>query len=452
MTSLKQKAIQNPTRALPFGFAVMIAIGTALLSLPAATQDGNGLPFLSALFTATSASCVTGLTVVDTGVCFSAFGQGVLLCLIQLGGLGFMAAASILFVLTGRRFSLEERLALAESFGEERLQGVVRLAVSAVALTLLCEFLGAVLLCVRFIPAFGVGRGIYYAVFHAVSAFCNAGFDLFGSAGSFTAYADDPLVNLTLMALIVIGSLGFAVVLDVYRKRRFGRLRLHSKIVLTATAALLIGGAALLLLFEYDNPATLGRMPLGQKLLAALFQSTTFRTAGFNTIDQYALRDASKALGCVLMLAGGAPAGTAGGLKLTTFVALLCAVRAQLCGKKDATIFQRRIPEDAIRRALCIFVIGCLLAAAGVIGVSLLENGRTGGQLGFLNQAYEVVSALCTVGLSVGLSRIASAGTRVLLILLMFAGRVGMLTMALSLTARRGDAALRLPEEEILVG
>lgn len=358
-----------------------------------------------------------------------------------------MAAASILFVLIGKRISLRERLALAESFGENQLQGIVRLAVSAVAVTFACELTGAALLCIRFIPEYGAARGVYYALFHSISAFCNAGFDLMGGYSSFTSYAQDPLVCGVLMALIVTGSLGFAVILNVGRKRRFRKLRLHSKIVLCATAALLLGGALLILLFEYGNPATLKDLPFSQKVMAALFQSVTLRTAGFNTIDQTALRDATKLLGCVLMLIGGAPAGTAGGLKLTTFVALFCAVYAQLHGRRDADC--RRISEKAIRRALCIAVIGLLLAAAGAMGVSLLEDG---GGFTLIDQTYEVVSALCTVGLSVGVTGAACAGTRILLIILMFTGRVGMLTIALSLTAQHDDEGVRLPEEEILLG
>ena len=449
MKQVTQKKNSSPIRILPIGFAAIIALGTMLLMLPAASQSGTSLPFLSALFTATSATCVTGLVVVDTGTYFSLFGQIVILLLIQLGGLGFMAAASILFVLIGKRISLRERLALAESFGENQLQGIVRLAVSAVAVTFACELTGAALLCIRFIPEYGAARGVYYALFHSISAFCNAGFDLMGGYSSFTSYAQDPLVCGVLMALIVTGSLGFAVILNVGRKRRFRKLRLHSKIVLCATAALLLGGALLILLFEYGNPATLKDLPFSQKVMAALFQSVTLRTAGFNTIDQTALRDATKLLGCVLMLIGGAPAGTAGGLKLTTFVALFCAVYAQLHGRRDAELFCRRISEKAIRRALCIAVIGLLLAAVGAMGVSLLENG---GGFTLIDQTYEVVSALCTVGLSVGVTGAACAGTRILLILLMFTGRVGMLTIALSLTAQHDDEGVRLPEEEILLG
>ena len=442
----------RPIHVLPLSFAVMIAIGTALLMLPVSSVDKSGLSLTSALFTATSASCVTGLVVADTGTYFSTFGQVVILILIQLGGLGFMTAASILFVLIGRRISLRERLVLAEAFGENRLQGIVRLAVSAVAVTFACELTGAALLSLRFIPQYGLGRGIYYGIFHAVSAFCNAGFDLLGGYRSFTAYAGDPLVCGVLMALVVIGSLGFTVILDAARCKRFAKLHLHSKIVFVSTILLLLGGAALIMLFEYRNPATLKNLPFGSKLLAALFQSVTFRTAGFNTIDQYALRDATKILGCALMLAGGAPAGTAGGLKITTLAVLFCTVRSQLHGRRDTEMFHRRVPADVVRRSLCIVVIGFLLFICGVIGVSFIEDAAAGGQLGFLNQAYEVISALCTVGLSVGLTGAARVGTRLLLIILMFSGRVGMLTMALSMTSQKDEGGIRLPEEDVLVG
>lgn len=442
----------SPIRVLPLGFALMIAVGTALLMLPAASKSGEALPFLSALFTATSASCVTGLVVADTGTYFSLFGQIVILLLIQLGGLGFMAAASILFLLVGKRISLSERLTLAEAFGENRLQGIVPLAVSACALTFGFELIGAVLLSIRFIPAFGAARGIYYGIFHSISAFCNAGFDLMGNYSSFTAYTGDPLVCFVLMALIVAGSLGFSVLLDISRAKRFSALRLHGKIVLFVSAVLLFGGALFILLFEYGNPATLAPLSFPQKLLASLFQSVTFRTAGFNTIDQSAMSDASKALGCVLMLIGGAPAGTAGGLKLTTAAVLFCAVRAQLKGRNDVEIFRRRVPEGTLRRSLCITAIGLTLFVIGIISVSLMERGAPGASIGFLDQAYEVVSAMCTVGLSVGLTAAAGSGTRIALILLMFTGRVGMLTMALSLTARHEDSGLRMPEEDILVG
>lgn len=449
----------RPIRVLPLGFSAVILVGTLLLTLPVASAAGEALPFWDALFTATSATCVTGLVVVDTGTFFSPFGQAVILCLIQLGGLGFMTLAAILFMLLGRRISLKERMTLAESLGENRLQGIVKLGRNAVLLTLFCELAGAALLTVRFVPRFGFGKGLWYAVFHAVSAFCNAGFDLLGNYQSLTGYVGDPLINLTIMGLIVTGGLGFAVLLDIGRGaskhghvRRFAHLRLHTKLVLTGTALLLIGGAALILLFEWDNPPTLGALPAGERVLASVFQSVTLRTAGFNSIDQLALRDASKFAGIVLMMAGGAPTGTAGGLKITTFAVMLLTVRAQARGRRDVTAFGRRFSSEMVRRALCILTIGIAVLCVSVTAISLMELSSPAGAFGFLNELYEATSALCTVGVSVGVTQACGFGSRICLIAMMFMGRVGLLTLALSLTGGQSEAPLRYPEEDILIG
>lgn len=455
MTGMTINSVQKrirPVRVLPLGFLLIILAGTALLMLPAASADGKPLSFLEALFTATSASCVTGLVVVDTGTFFSPFGQAVLLGLIQLGGLGFMAVATMLFVSLGKRISLRERMTIAESLGENRLQGVVRLGSSAVLVTLAIEIVGAALLSIRFIPMFGLRRGLWYAVFHSVSAFCNAGFDLLGNGQSFTAFSGDALVNFTLMALIVLGGLGFSVLLCIRRERRWRRLTLHAKIVLAGTGLLIVGGAVLIFITEYANPNTLGAMPLPEKCLASLFQSVTLRTAGFNSIDQLGMRDATKLISIFLMLVGGAPAGTAGGLKITTFAMMLLTLRAQVYGREDTEVFGRRIPRAMIRRALCILTIGLFAVVISVTGISLFEEATAAGELGFLNQMYEAVSALCTVGVTTGVTAASGMGTRILLICMMYIGRVGMLTLALAMTGGKTEALIRYPEEEILIG
>lgn len=438
----------RPIRALTAGYLLIILAGTLLLMLPASSR-GRALPFFDALFTATSASCVTGLVLFDTATQFTLFGQIVLLALIQLGGLGFMTMATILFGLTGHRVTLAERMTLAESLGESRLQGVVRLGRSAVGVTLCIEALGAALLAIRFIPQMGFVEGLWNAVFHSVSAFCNAGFDLMGGGVSFTRYAGDALVCLTLMGLITLGGLGFAVILGV----RARRLSLHQKIVLTMAASLTLAGGVLITALEANNPATLGGMGFFEKLLAGFFQSVTLRTAGFNTISQAGLRDGSKLVSIALMLAGGAPAGTAGGLKTTTVFALLLAVRAHVQGRRDIEIFGRRLAPDLLRRALCIAVIGVLSLLSCALVISLAEEGASGGEQGFLNQIFEATSALCTVGLSVGLTAEATTLTRMVLCAMMFAGRAGMLTLALTLAGgRAAEGVVRFPEEEILIG
>jgi len=434
----------RPIAVLPIGFLLIILIGTCLLMLPISAQ-GQPLSFVDALFTATSASCVTGLAVADTGTAFSLFGQIVLLLLIQTGGLGFMTLSTLLFVLTRRRISLYSRMTLAESLGEDRLQGVVRLSRSAVSVTLLIELAGAFLLAFRFVPQFGWGKGLWFSLFHSVSAFCNAGFDLMGNYTSMTAYVSDPLVCLTLMALVTLGGLGFSVLLNICSKK----WTVYVRLVLLSSTALIIGGGLFLTLLEWENPQTLGRLAPEARILAGFFQSVTLRTAGFNTVDQTALRDVSKLLGILLMLFGGAPASTAGGFKTTTILLLLFTVRSHLRGREDTEAFSRRFSSDAVRRALCIVVIGLFVLLGAQTCISLLEENSG---FSFLDQFYEVTSALCTVGLSVGLSSAASTASRIFLCVLMFTGRVGMLTLALSLTGGKSSAPIRYPATEIMVG
>ncbi|HRX57610.1 MAG TPA: potassium transporter TrkG [Eubacteriales bacterium] len=443
----------RPIRVLPLGFLCIILIGALLLMLPVSSRDGTSLPFLNALFTSTSASCVTGLVVVDTGTYFSLFGQIVILIMIQLGGLGFMTTATILFSLTGRKISLHDRMTMAEGLGESRLQGIVRLSRSALLVTAVFEFLGMILLSVRFIPEYGVVRGLWYSLFHSVSAFCNAGFDLIGGYRSFTGYSADPYMLFTLMMLIVVGGLGFTVLINVYRKRRFKKLRLHAKLVLVGTLILIVFGTLVFLLIEYDNPETIGGMPFFQKLLNALFQSVTLRTAGFNTISEYALRDASKGVSVLLMLIGGGPAGTAGGLKITTVFTLVLAVRAYIRGRFDTVVFGRTIPLEQVRRALTIFFFGLVFVFGMGIAVSVVEQHQAAGTLGIMNQLFEATSAFCTVGVSSGVTAASTSVTRIMLIVLMYIGRVGLLTVAMSLIEGSSkESVLHYPMEDILIG
>ncbi len=449
----KSKKGMSPLQILPIGFLCIILIGAFLLMLPIASVDHQSLPFSSALFTATSATCVTGLVVVDTGTHFTLFGQIVILLLIQMGGLGFMTVSTILFSFTRRKISMRDRLTIAESLGENHLQGVVRLGRTAVLVTGVCEGVGAVLLSIRFIPIYGLLRGVWYGIFHSVSAFCNAGFDLIGDFASFTAYTGDALVNLTLMALIVAGGLGFSVILNMFRAKRFKYFRMHTKIVVSWTIGLILVGALLIICMEYDNPQTLGKMPFFEKLLAGTFQSVTLRTAGFNTIDQLAQRDATKALGIVLMLFGGAPAGTAGGLKITTFVTLLTTMHAYVRGRRDTVIFGRTVASEQVRRALTVFLIGNMFLLGCTMAVSILEHGHAAGGYGILNQMYETTSALCTVGVSVGVTAVTGMASRMILCAMMFVGRVGLLTLALSLTeGMKTDAFMHYPQEDIMIG
>lgn len=439
-----------PIRLLPLGYLTVILVGTLLLSLPVAVH-GERLTFFEAIFTATSASCVTGLVLVDTGTKFTFFGQLILLILIQLGGLGFMVAATAFFMALKRKISLHERMTLAESMGEDKLQGIVSLAGTALKMAFTIETVGALLFAIRFIPDFGLLKGLWYSIFHSVSAFCNAGFDLMGDYSSLTAYAQSPIVNITAMMLILLGGFGFAVLLDLMEKPKQKRIhfRLHTKIVLFMNVVLLVLGAVVFFVLEYGNPKTMGEMSVAQKVLASFFQSTTCRTAGFNTVDQNLLTDASKLMSVILMFIGGAPAGTAGGIKVTTIAVILITVRSFIKGAKDNESFKRRISPSAVRRAIAIFVIGFMVLVTSVMLVSVAEQQGTHT---FLNQLYEVASALGTVGLSVGVTAQATTVTQVILCILMYTGRVGILTLALALGGKEAKSDIRYPEEDIMVG
>ena len=439
----------SPIRILPLGFLCVALLGALLLMLPIASH-GDPLSFFDALFTATSASCVTGLVVVDTGTHFTLFGQIVILVLIQLGGLGFMTAATLLFRATRKRISRRSRMTLAESFGEDRLQGVIRLCMSAVKYTFIIEGCGAALLCLRFVPDFGL-RGIWMGIFHSVSAFCNAGFDLMGNFASLTRYVGDPLVNFTIMALIITGGLGFSVIVELREHKRFPKLSMHAKLVLTATGVLLMSGMVLFLLFEAGNPATMGGLTPPQKLLAALFQSVTCRTAGFNTIPQETLTDASKFLSSILMIIGGGPAGTAGGIKVTSVAVLLLTAHACIRNHRDTEVFGRRLSAISVRRALCLALIAILVLFAALIGITFAEQ-HAHANLSFLDFFFEATSALGTVGLTAGLTAAASTFTRAILCALMYLGRAGIMTIALAIGGRTEEPAIRYPEGNILIG
>ncbi len=450
----KAKTGLKPINVLPLGFIVVILTGTLLLMLPFARKSGPSLSFIDALFTATSATCVTGLVVVDTGTFFSTFGQVVILLLIQLGGLGLMTMSMILFTFTGRKISLHDRMSMAEGLGESRLQGVVRLARGALLVTGIFELTGAVLLSFRFIPQYGPVKGLWFSVFHSVSAFCNAGFDLIGGYRSFTGYSHDPYMMFVLMALIIGGGLGFAVILNMRHTRDLRRLRLHSKLVLSGTVLLIVLGTLAFFWIEYDNPNTIGNMSLFDKILNSMFQSVTLRTAGFNTIDQLTLHDASKGVGIMLMLVGGGPAGTAGGLKITTVLTLLLAARAYIRGQFETEAFGRTIPLEQVRRALTLTLLGVLFLFSMATMLSFSEQDMPAGSLGLLNQLYESTSAFCTVGVSTGVTLATTHVTRVILILLMYAGRVGLLTVAMSLveSTSKKEPVLHYPQEDILIG
>ncbi|MBQ8507721.1 MAG: Trk family potassium uptake protein [Clostridia bacterium] len=439
----------NALHMIALGFAGIILLGSLLLSLPCAAQDGKGIGWFDALFTSTSAVCVTGLVVVDTGTTFSLFGKIVLLCLIQVGGLGFMTFATMLFRLIGRHISLRERMLIRESLNEEGVGGMVSLMGWVAKSAFTVEFIGAALLAMRFIPRLGVGKGIFYSIFHAVSAFCNAGFDLFGNYSSLTAYRGDVLVNFTIMGLIIIGGLGFGVLKNLHQRRRGKYLYLHTRIVLAAYGALFLFGTLFTLASEWTNPETLASLPFGEKLLAAMFQSVTLRTAGFNTINEAAIRPAGKLVGSLLMLTGAAPASTGGGVKVTTMAVILLSVFSTVRGRENIVAFKRGISHDTVRRALAVLLLGAGILLVDTVAISLMQP-----ELEFMDILFECASAMGTVGVSAFGSASLNTIARIMIILTMYIGRIGPLTMALVLASRSGRsrAAMDYPEGHIMIG
>ena len=439
----------SPLPVIAAGFAGLVLLGSALLSLPVASATGRAVPWFDALFTSTSAVCVTGLVVVDTGTTYSTFGHVVLLMLIELGGLGFMTFATLLFRLMGRHISLRERMIMQDSLNANEMGGIVQLLHWVAVSAFTVELAGATAFAVRFVPMFGWGKGLFYALFHAVSAFCNAGFDLFGGGRSLTGFTGDALVNLTAIAMVVIGGLGFGTLSDLVRKRRFRAFSLHTRLALISYGALLAAGFVLNLAIEWSNPQTLGPLSPGGKLLAALFQTVTLRTAGFNTISQQGMRDCTKLVNGLLMFVGAAPASTGGGIKVTTFAILALSVRMVLKGERCIVVFGRRIDSSLVQRALAVFFLALLVAMLDICALSLLEPSAS-----FLDLYYECFSAIGTVGISAHGTANLCTLSRLLIILTMFVGRVGPLSMGLLLTRRQNRAKelLNYPEEHILIG
>lgn len=425
-------------------FALLILIGSLLLSLPMASR-GQPVPYVSALFTATSAVCVTGLAVVDTATQFTWFGQLVILVLIQLGGLGLMTMATMMAVLLGRKISFRNRLIMQESLNQFSLGGILRLTMAVGVVTGFFEALGAIMLTARFLPQYGWPVSLWYGIFHSASAFCNAGFDLIGRFQSLTPYVSDWLINLVITILIIFGGLGFSVVADIYNHRRnLNRLSLHSKIVLSFSFFLIVTGTLSLLLVDWNG--ALAELPVTSKVAGAYFQAVTTRTAGYFTIPLESFRPAGILLMILLMFIGASPGSTGGGVKTTTIAALVLGVVSTVKGREDAQIFDRRIPREIVQRASAIASIAFALVLLVTVTLSLTE------QQPFLSLLFEAVSAFATVGLSLGITPQLSLVGRIIIMLTMFIGRVGPMTLALALVRPEGYTGVRYPEEKIIVG
>jgi len=440
----------TPPQILVIGFALIILLGGFLLTLPAASASGRSTPFLDALFTATSATCVTGLVVVDTGLHWSMLGKVIILLLIQIGGLGFMTMGSLIMLVFRRKISFRERLILQEALNQSSVAGIVRLIRRVILYSLVVEGTGALLLALRFSADMPFGQALFFGLFHGVSMFNNAGFDLFGPLtgpfSSLTSYANDPLVNIVVMLLIVIGGIGFVVIADVNDYRVSRRLSLHTKVVLASTGLLIGIGALVIYVFEYTNPHTLQPLGPGGKVLAAFFASVTPRTAGANTIDVSGMRQASQFFTIILMFIGASPGSTGGGIKTTTFSILVGAMIAMLRGKEDIVFFRNRLAKDRIYKAITMTLFALML----VIVVSMVLS--TTEDVSFLRILFEVTSAFGTVGLSMGLTPDLSIVGRILIIFMMYLGRLGPLTLAYALQPKPEKELYRYPEGRITIG
>ena len=457
-TKSPRKVRLSTMQIIALGFFGVIFLGGLILWLPVCNQ--KPIAFLDALFTSVTSVCVTGLVTVVPAEQFTLLGKVVVLILIQIGGLGVIACTAAFFLLLRKRITMKGRIMIQQAYGLDTLSGMVRFVIRILKGTFFVEGIGAVLFAIKFVPEFGAARGIWYGVFHSVSAFCNAGIDIIGN-DSFIRYVDSPLVNFTTMFLIVMGGLGFPVWYDVIttvrqegakkvpRRRFLTRLGLQSKIVLTMTAFLILAGALGFFALEFNNPDTIGSLSVPEKAMASAFQSVTTRTAGYASVPQSGLTDSSKMLGCILMFIGGSPAGTAGGIKTTTAAMLLLTAASVLRGRRDTECFGRKLENGVVRSGITIMLLTFLFWLAGVTALSVFEPGKD-----FIDLMYEASSAIGTVGLTADLTPQLTAASHVVLMSMMYVGRIGPVTMALVFAGKADKSAQfrELPEKKIMLG
>lgn len=445
LTKVKDSIQESPPRFLVSGFLVVIVLGALLLHLPIASKEGIWTPLLDCFFTATSATCVTGLVTVNTAAHWTTFGHIIIILLIQIGGLGFMTVATLMALLLGKRITLKDRLIIQEQMNTFSLSGMVKLIRYVIISTFLIEGVGAILFSFKFIPMFGL-KGIWYSIFHSISSFCNAGFDILGP-NSLNDYITSPIVMLTVSFLIILGGVGFNVYMDITsNKLNFKKYTLHTKIVLVMTVILLMVGFFGVLILEYDNPETIGNQGALGKILGSWFQSVTVRTAGYTSVDQGALKDSTAAICMLLMFIGGAPAGTAGGIKTTTFATLWMVLINEIKGNEDIVVFERRIKFSVIRKAIAILMIGALWVAFVIFVMLIVEP------YSLVDISYEVVSAFATVGLTRNLTPSLTTFSQILLIISMYLGRVGTMTLVFALANKKQRSLYKEAYGNIIIG
>ncbi len=467
---MKLKSVHKPkktknyssVRRIGFSFFMVILIGSILLAMPFSNQPGQAAGYIDHLFTATSATCVTGLVSVVPCNQYSLIGQIIIMLLIQIGGLGFLTLMSVMYVLIRKKLSFSNKLVMQEALNTDSLKDLSEYIKNVIKYTMFFEGVGAVCLMMVFIPQFGIIKGVYFGIFHSVSAFCNAGFDLLGSQ-SLCQYVGDVWINMVISALIIAGGLGFVVWIDLstvwkkYKKtfKRFklkkfiSFLTLHTKIVLIATAVLIFAGMVGTFVLEYSNPDTLGQLPMGEKVLASYFQSVTLRTAGFASVDMASLNNATKFLMSAIMFIGGSPAGTAGGIKTVTFAIIVLYIRALRKGENQVHCMNKTIGEPIVKRSLTIVLISFSIALTGLFLLSIFEN------IDFIDLLFEVFSAFATVGLSAGVTPVLTAMGKIVIIILMYIGRIGPITMVLIFARKynlKKGKDINYVEERVLIG
>lgn len=444
---LTKKSRLNAVQVLAIGFALVILVGGIILSLPICSADGSYTNFLDSLFISTSAVCVTGLVTLDTGTHWNNVGKVVIMLLIEIGGLGFMSLSTFVAILLGKKITLRERLLMQEAMNTFNIQGLVKMVRYVLSFTFTVQAFGALLLSIQFIPEYGLRRGIFYSIFHSVSAFCNAGFDLFGEYKSLVNYSSNSLVLLTISSLIIIGGLGFVVSLEILNYKKRKRLSTHSKIVLSITVVLIVLGALFMLLVEYSNPETLANMTFKDKVLNAYFASVTPRTAGFNSISTDGMTMAGKLMTIILMFIGGASGSTAGGLKVTTFGVIVFTVISALKGREETEAFGRKFSKETVYKAFVLLSICMMLVLTVTMILTITEPDKS-----FINLLYEATSAFGTVGITTGVTQDITSISKVVILLTMYLGRVGPLTVILAVIHSRKKSKIKYPEAKILIG
>lgn len=437
----------NGIQIIILGIIAINIIGAIILTLPVSSKSGEGTNFLDALFTSASAVCVNGLVINDTGTYWSTFGQIVLIILSEVGGLGIMSFTIFIAILLGKKITLKDRLTLQSSMNTFSIQGLVKMIKYIMYVAFSVQFFGILLLSTQFVPEFGIKKGMFYSLFHSVSAFCNVGMDLFGDFKSLTEYYSNPVIIITISILVIIGGLGFTVLIELYNYKEIKNISVHTKMVLFISTLLIILGALLIFILEYNNPKTLGDMGIFDKILNSIFASITPRTAGFNTISTEGMTKAGKIVTITLMFIGGSPGSTAGGLKTSTFGIIIFTIISVIRGRDDTEAFGRRFSKEVVYKSFSLLIIGIMLVIAATMLLSITEYDET-----FISILYEATSAIGTAGLSTGVTQRLSGIGKVVIIIMMYIGRIGPFTLAFALTNNKKKTGIRYPEGRILIG